>query len=78
MGIVGHLFFVTKIALPKTWCSGSKALVKSRIFVSLLSNVCCVRLDNGRLLLHSVVYSMAVVIAEEGESILLFQDAVAC
>lgn len=55
------------IAPPKTCCSGSKVLVKGRIFVLLLSHVHCVRVDNGRLPLHSVAHSLAVVMVEEGK-----------
>ena len=40
--------------------------MKGRIFVLLLSHVHYVRVDDGRLLLHSVAHSLAVVMVEEG------------
>jgi hypothetical protein len=67
MGIVRALLFV-KTPLPKTCYSDSQYLVKSRTFVFLLSRVHCLRVDDGKLVLHSAAHSMVVmaVVVDEG------------
>jgi hypothetical protein len=74
MGIVEALLFVIAV---ETCCSDSMALVKSSKTKTLPSCVYCVRADDGRLVLHSVMSSMMGG-GRQLRIIVLVEIAVAC